>query len=96
MLMLPFMRRMRDTFDYAVTGGAPLLGVNGLVTICHGASNAKAIRNALVGAHRSAQQRLNERLASELQTDHGGNGHGEKTESENLGNGIVRTASADD
>ena len=36
MLLLPFLKRMRNTFDYAESGGAPLLGVNGIVVICHG------------------------------------------------------------
>ena len=33
--------------DYAEYGGAPLLGVNGCYIICHGSSNAKAIRSAI-------------------------------------------------
>ena len=33
--------------DYAEYGGAPLLGVNGTGIICHGRSNAKAIKNAI-------------------------------------------------
>ncbi|MDO9123615.1 MAG: phosphate--acyl-ACP acyltransferase, partial [Deltaproteobacteria bacterium] len=33
---------------YSEYGGAPLLGVNGNCVICHGASNAKAIMNAIV------------------------------------------------
>lgn len=33
--------------DYAEYGGAPLLGVNGTGIVCHGRSNAKAIKNAI-------------------------------------------------
>jgi len=43
-VMAPLRKRM----DYAEIGGSPLLGLNGLCTICHGRSNAKAIKNALL------------------------------------------------
>ncbi len=33
--------------DYAEYGGAPLLGVNGTGIVCHGRSNARAIKNAI-------------------------------------------------
>ncbi|HEY3940219.1 MAG TPA: phosphate acyltransferase PlsX [Bryobacteraceae bacterium] len=52
--------------DYAEYGGAPLLGVNGLCVICHGRSNAKAIRNAIRVAKEFAEGRINERIATEL------------------------------
>jgi phosphate acyltransferase len=40
-------RRLANRLDYAAFGGAPLLGLNGNVVICHGRSSAKAIKNAL-------------------------------------------------
>lgn len=46
-LMSPFLRRLRRAFDYAESGGAPLLGIDGLVFICHGGSSPRAIKNAL-------------------------------------------------
>ncbi len=36
-----------NTIDYRQAGGAPLLGVNGVVVIAHGRSSAKAISNAI-------------------------------------------------
>ena len=33
--------------DYSEYGGAPLLGVKGVCIICHGRSNANAIKNAI-------------------------------------------------
>jgi glycerol-3-phosphate acyltransferase PlsX len=47
-------RRVAARLDYSETGGAPLLGVNGLVFISHGRSNANAIRNALRVANEAA------------------------------------------
>jgi len=41
------LRRARAKLDYAEYGGAPLLGVNGVCIICHGRSDARAIRNAI-------------------------------------------------
>ena len=38
---------LRKEIDYAEYGGAPLLGVDGVAIIAHGASSAKAIKNAL-------------------------------------------------
>ncbi len=52
--------------DYAEFGGAPLLGLNGLCVICHGRSNAKAIRNAIRIAKEFAEGNINDRIASEL------------------------------
>lgn len=44
--------RMSKRTDYEEIGGAPLLGVDGIVIIGHGRSNAKAVRSALrVAAH---------------------------------------------
>lgn len=59
-------RRLEKRFDYSEYGGAPLLGVNGNCVICHGASNAKAIMNAIVLAANLARNKLNEHLIQEL------------------------------
>ena len=44
--------------DYREYGGAPLLGVRGVVMIAHGRSDSTAIRNAVAGAFRAAQHDL--------------------------------------
>ena len=43
-------RQVKKRMDYTEYGGAPLLGVKGGVVICHGASDAKAIKNAIRSA----------------------------------------------
>jgi len=45
---------MRESLDPHEYGGAPLLGVNGVAIIAHGASNARAIRNAIRAASNEA------------------------------------------
>ncbi len=52
--------------DYTEYGGAPLLGLKGICIICHGRSNAKAIKNAIRVAAEFAAGKINERIATEL------------------------------
>ncbi len=44
--------------DWREIGGAPLLGVNGVVVIGHGRSDVKAIRSMIRMAEKSVQQNL--------------------------------------
>jgi len=53
-------------FDYTETGGAPLLGVNGIPIICHGGSPPKAICNALGVADRAAKASMVSHFVREL------------------------------
>ncbi len=55
LLMKPALRRFRRKTDYAETGGAPLLGVEGVALISHGGSDARAIKNAILAARRFAR-----------------------------------------
>jgi glycerol-3-phosphate acyltransferase PlsX len=43
-------RQVKKRMDYTEYGGAPLLGVKGGVVICHGSSDAKAMKNAIRSA----------------------------------------------
>ena len=52
--------------DYSEIGGAPLLGVKGVCIICHGRSNANAIRNAIRIAADFASSNMNQRIEEEL------------------------------
>ncbi|MER3462552.1 MAG: phosphate--acyl-ACP acyltransferase, partial [Armatimonadota bacterium] len=54
---------MKRKMDYAEIGGAPLLGVNGICFICHGHSDERAIRNALLNAHRGYAGHLTDLIA---------------------------------
>ena len=57
-----FKRRM----DYSEYGGAPLLGIKGISIICHGRSNANAIKNAIRVAHEFCEQKVNEAIEREF------------------------------
>jgi glycerol-3-phosphate acyltransferase PlsX len=52
--------------DYSEYGGAPLLGVRGVCIICHGRSNANAIKNAIRVAKEFAERRVSQRIEQEL------------------------------
>ena len=52
--------------DYSEFGGAPLLGVKGVCIICHGRSNANAIKNAIRVAAEFADGHINEKIEEGL------------------------------
>ncbi|MFH1687365.1 MAG: phosphate acyltransferase PlsX [bacterium] len=95
-LLLPFLKRMRNRFDYAESGGAPLLGVNGAVIICHGSSNARAIGNAVGVAYGMVRCRMVDRIREELVTNHLGYFNGTKAKGSNNRNGVVYSTEAND
>jgi len=56
----------RKRLDYSEYGGAPLLGVRGVCIICHGRSNANAIRNAIRVAKEFSEGKVNQLIEAEL------------------------------
>ena len=67
LLARPAFQRFMKKVDYAEYGGAPLLGIDGVGMICHGGSNAKAIKNAIRFAHEFARSGVNQQMADKLQ-----------------------------
>jgi len=63
-LLLPAFGKVRKKTDYREYGAGPLLGVNGLVFIGHGRSDAKAISSALRVAAESARSGMLEAIRS--------------------------------
>ncbi|MFN0167780.1 MAG: phosphate acyltransferase PlsX [Bryobacteraceae bacterium] len=57
--------------DYSEYGGAPLLGVKGVCIVCHGRSNANAIKNAIRVAAEFSRGKVNHRIEEELRRWHG-------------------------
>jgi phosphate acyltransferase len=54
-LLQPAFREARKNLDYAEQGGAPLLGIDGVVIISHGRSNELAIASAIGVAKQSVE-----------------------------------------
>ncbi|HEV8263667.1 MAG TPA: phosphate acyltransferase PlsX [Gemmatimonadales bacterium] len=65
-LQRPEMGNVLQVLDYSTYGGAPLLGVQGVAIICHGASPARAIRNAIRVAVQAVQSHLSQDIAAEF------------------------------
>lgn len=59
--------RLGNRYHYKGTGGAPLLGIDGICMICHGSSDATSVTNALKAAtaieHRHINAQITEALA---------------------------------
>ncbi|HEX5385426.1 MAG TPA: phosphate acyltransferase PlsX [Gemmatimonadales bacterium] len=58
--------RVLTFLDYTEYGGAPLLGVKGIAVMCHGASNANAIKNAIRVTVHSVERRLDEHIGAQF------------------------------
>jgi phosphate acyltransferase len=65
-LARPVFRKFKKQVDYAEYGGAPLLGINGTGIICHGKSNAVAIKNAIIEAGKIVEIKVNDKIVESL------------------------------
>ncbi len=56
----------KKRLDYSEYGGAPLLGIKGVVIVSHGSSNGNAIKNAIRVAAEFASSKLNEKIERKI------------------------------
>jgi glycerol-3-phosphate acyltransferase PlsX len=56
----------RKRLDYSEYGGAPLLGMKGITIVCHGRSNANAIKNAIRVANEFCKHNVNQVIETEF------------------------------
>jgi len=61
------LKRIRKKLDYSEYGGSLLLGVNGIVVIGHGRSNAKAIKNAIHLSYRFVVENVLNKISTEIE-----------------------------
>jgi len=66
--VFPALAAVKAKLDWETYGGGQLLGVKGSALIAHGSSSRRAIANALMMAHESADKDLPGRLAAALDT----------------------------
>jgi len=66
LLLRPVFRSLSQQLNYEEYGGAPLLGIDGVVIIAHGSSSARAIASAVRVAVRFARERINDFIRDEL------------------------------
>jgi len=62
----PIMKRIYKKYDYNEYGGALLLGVNGTAVICHGSSQARTIKNAILASKRFYTEKINDKIIEYL------------------------------
>lgn len=62
LLVKPALKTTMKSFDASEYGGAPLLGLNGLVVKTHGSSKSKEIKNTLIQCVTFKEQNINEKI----------------------------------
>ncbi len=61
------LKRFKQQMDYTEYGGAPLLGINGLIIKAHGSSDAKAIMNAIKQAKIFIENQVIDKIRTEIE-----------------------------
>jgi len=64
----PIMDKIYANHDWQEYGGAPLLGVDGYCLICHGKSEARAIKNAIRVSKQLASSKINEKIVEMIES----------------------------
>ena len=65
-VLRPGLKQIAKKTDYTEYGGAPLLGLKGLVIVAHGSSNQKAIYNAIKAAKLGVENQVVQRIAETM------------------------------
>lgn len=60
------LQKLARSYEYSESGGAPLLGIDGVSIICHGASDGRSIANALKVVAKIEHQNINEQIMREI------------------------------
>ncbi|MFA9376594.1 MAG: phosphate acyltransferase PlsX [Lachnotalea sp.] len=66
LLVKPAMKMALKSFDASEYGGAPLLGLNGLVVKTHGSSKAKEVTNSIIQCVTFKNQKINEKIKANI------------------------------
>lgn len=66
LLIKPALKKTLKSFQTDEYGGAPLLGLNGLVVKTHGSSKAKEVCNSIIQCVNFKEQKINEKIKEKL------------------------------
>lgn len=66
LLLKPALKKTLKSFDASQYGGAPLLGLNGLVVKTHGSSKANEVRNSIIQCIAFKEQKINEKIMQNI------------------------------
>ena len=69
LLVKPALKQTLKDFDLSEHGGAPLLGLNGLVVKTHGSSTSKEICNSIIQCVTFREQKINEKIKTVIQQE---------------------------
>lgn len=69
LLVKPALKQTLKAFDLEQYGGAPMLGLKGLVVKTHGSSKSIEIKNSILQCITFTEQRISEKIRQMLQTD---------------------------
>lgn len=69
LLVKPALKQTLKRFDTAQYGGAPLLGLKGLVVKSHGSSKAGEIKNSIIQCATFTEQQMNEKIKAGIQLE---------------------------
>ena len=69
LLVKPALKTTLKSFDASRYGGAPLLGLNGLVVKTHGNSKANEVKNSIIQCVTFKEQGINEKIRERLNAD---------------------------
>jgi glycerol-3-phosphate acyltransferase PlsX len=67
LLVKPSLKETMKSFDTSERGGAPLLGLRGLVVKTHGSSGAKEITNSILECIEFKKQEISKKIEENLQ-----------------------------
>jgi glycerol-3-phosphate acyltransferase PlsX len=62
----PVIAEIYKKYDYNEYGGALLLGINGTAIICHGSSQSRTIKNAILASKRFYTKKINDKIIEYL------------------------------
>ena len=76
LLVKPALKSTLKDFDVSEYGGAPLLGLKGLVVKSHGSSDANEIKNSILQCIQFKEQKINEKISEHMNTKEEREDHG--------------------
>lgn len=68
LLVKPALKATMKDFDASEYGGAPLLGLNGLVVKTHGSSTSTEVCNSIIQCVTFREQKINEKIKAAIQS----------------------------
>lgn len=68
-LVQPSLKKTLKAFDVSEYGGAPLLGLNGLVVKTHGSAKAQEVKNSIIQCVAFKEQQINEKIRQNIRIE---------------------------